>query len=300
MNPRRERRAEAFVMTSTVIEGGFPIMANHAVSVFPAMYFAGVSAMVGGLAHVLILLKQGKLFQRIPLRTWIDILGVSLCNSVFALFFIFLGTRYTSGINTALLLQSEMLFSFFIFTFLFGERYTKRQMIGALIVLIGTLLVLYNGSFALNRGDILIIFGTLFFPFGNVFAKRALKVASSGFVLFIRNLLGSIVFLTLSFSFENIGFGHLSLLRENIWLVLLYGLVILVISKLCWYEGFKELSLSKSISMILSYPAFSLVFAALFLHEIPTLYQFGGFTVTLWGLSFLIKRTAVLSPPPDL
>ena len=299
MTPKQERRAETFVLCSAMIEGGFPIIINQAVRVFPALAFASISAFVGSFIHLILLLARRVPFPHVSGRVWVDVMGVTLCNSVFSLLFIFLGTQYTSGINTALLLQSEMLFSFFIFTFLFGERATKKQYIGAAAVFLGTMCVLYNGSFSLNRGDLLIILGSMFYPFGNQFAKRALKHLPSGFILMIRHLVGAVVFLALSVAFENLSLQVLSIAREYWWLIGLYGVVVLVGSKLCWYEGLKALSLTKAISIILSYPAFSMVFAAVFLKEIPTVYQLAGFVVTLIGLSVLISRRP-LPPPPVL
>ena len=300
MTTKQERRAEGLVLCSAVIEGSFPIVANRAVRVFPALAFVSISSFVGFIMHLTLLLARRVPFPSVSGRVWVDVMGVTMCNSVFALLFIFLGTQFTSGINTALLLQSEMLFSFLIFTFLFGERATRRQYMGAAGVLAGTIFVLYNGSFSLNRGDLLIIFGTMFYPFGNQFAKRALEHLPSGYILMIRDLVGAFVFLALSVAFENLTLQVFSVVREYWLLIVLYGVFVLVGSKLCWYEGLKVLSLTKAISIILSYPVFSMAFAAIFLKEIPTVYQLVGFVVTLAGLSVLISRRPIPSPPPDL
>ena len=287
-------------MCSSVIEGGFPIIANQAVRVFPALFFAGISAFVGSVIHFCLLLLRGKLYHKVSMKVWGSVIGVTLCNSVFALLFIFLGTRYTSGINTALLMQSEMLFSFLIFTWVYGQKASKQQFIGAFVVLLGTVCVLYNGSPTFNRGDLLIILGTLFYPFGNQFAKHALLHLPSGFILMIRHLVGGIVFIVLSMLFEHPTLAVLSLVQEYWWLIGLYGVVVLVGSKLCWYEGLKVLPLTKAIPIILSYPAFSLLFASVFLGETATFYQLIGFVVTLVGLSVLTSRKPLPIPPPPL
>lgn len=297
---RNERKAEAFVVCSAVIEGGFPIIANQAVRVFPALYFAGISAFVGAVIHFFLLLARGKLTQKVSLRVWVSVIGVTLCNSVFALLFIFLGTRHTSGINTALLMQSEMLFSFLVFTWVYGQKASRQQFFGAFIVLLGTVCVLYNGSLSFNRGDLFIIFGTLFYPFGNQFAKHALLHLPSGFILMIRHLVGGAVFLVLSIIFEHPTVAVLRLVRDYWWLVGLYGVVVLVVSKLCWYEGLKVLPLTKAIPIILSYPAFSMFFASVFLGETATPYQLAGFGITLAGLSVLVSRKPLPIPPPPL
>ncbi|MAE68655.1 MAG: DMT family transporter [Candidatus Peribacteraceae bacterium] len=297
---KHERRAVSFVMMSSMIEGGFPIFINHAVRVLPVMFFAGICAYIGSAIHIALLIVRRNWRQHLSWKTWFYIGGVTVCNSVLALLFIFAGTRYTSGINTALLLQSEMLSSFLIFRVLAGEHISGRQIIGALGVLLGTLFVLYNGSLELNPGDLLIVLGTVFYPIGNMCAKRALQTASSSFVLAIRHLFGGIVFCTLAIVFEDITQQTFLLLYENIWLVLFYGVMVLVVSKLCWYEGLKSLPLPKAVSIILSYPVFSLIFASLFFGERPSAYQIIGMCITIAGLSVLVRRTSASILPPDL
>ena len=116
----------------------------------------------------------------------------------------------------------------------------------------------------------------------------------------IRHLVGAIVFLVLSMVFEDLSLQIFSLVIEYWWLIALYGVVVLVGSKLFWYAGLKVLSITKAVSIILSYPVFSLIFAAIFLREIPTSYQLLGFGVTLIGVSVLVSRRFLPSPQSDL
>lgn len=297
---KHESRAVSFVMASSVIEGGFPIFINQAARVFPIMFFAGVSTFIGAIAHIMLLVVRRRFRQHLSWKTWGYIAGVTLCNSVLALLFIFAGTRYTSGINTALLLQSEMLFSFLFFRVLVGEHISKRQIIGALGVLLGTLTVLYNGSFSLNAGDLLIVLGTGFYPVGNLCAKKALETATSSFVLAIRHVVGGTVFCVLAYLYEDITIQTFTLLKEHASLVIFYGVVVLVISKLFWYEGLRTLALSKAVSIILAYPIFSVIFAILFFSEIPTVYQILGMCITIAGLFILVKRSSPSTLPVDI
>ncbi|PIR53670.1 hypothetical protein COU75_04910 [Candidatus Peregrinibacteria bacterium CG10_big_fil_rev_8_21_14_0_10_42_8] len=297
---QHERRAVSFVLTSSMIEGGFPIFINQASKIFPMMFFAGISTFIGAILHIGLLITRQRLRQHLPWRTWGFITGVTVCNSVLALLFIFAGTRYTSGINTALLLQSEMLFSFLFFRVLVGEHISRRQIIGALGVLTGTLIVLYNGSFQLNSGDILIVLGTMFYPVGNMCAKKALEVASSSYVLAIRHIVGGAVFSTLAFLYDDVTRETFMLLKEHVLLVVFYGVMVLVISKLCWYEGLKTLALAKAVSIVLAYPVFSMIFAMVFLREIPTVYQVLGMCVTIIGLFVLVRRSSPSTLPVDI
>jgi len=56
--------------------------------------------------------------------------------------------------------------------------------------------------------------------------------------------------------------------------------------------GLKKLDISKASAIGMSYPAFSLIFAFLLLHEIPTLYQWIGIAIISMGLYFIIRTTS--------
>ena len=163
-------------------------------------------------------------------------------------------------------------------------------MVGALIVLAGTAFIVYNGKAGINSGDLLIIAGTFFYPIGNIFAKKALEIAPPSAILFIRSFLGGIVLISLSLAFEDQTdvLGKIS----TYWpLILINGIFIYHISKILWYEGIKRIDISKAIPISVGgYPAFGLIFAILFLKEIPTIYQLVGFFVVLAGIFVLMKK----------
>lgn len=51
---------------------------------------------------------------------------------------------------------------------------------------------------------------------------------------------------------------------------------------------------------MLGYPIYSLIFAAVFFGEIPTIYQIMGMCITVVGLSILVRRTTVSNLPVNL
>ena len=297
---KSQHRAEGFILASAAIEGGFPLVANRAVQLLPALYFGAIASLIGGCVHVLLLAVQGKLIQKVPRRVWLYLVGVAFFNTFLGYGLILLGTGMTSGINTSLLLQFEMIFSFLIYPLIMKDRVTRKQILGSVAVFLGTIIVLYNGSFSINRGELLILCSTACFPFGNMCAKKALEYVPSGFVLGVRSLLSGIGLLTVSLFVEQWSIEFWTLTKQNLWYILFFGLVVTVISKLAWYEGVKVLPLTKAVSIILAYPAFSLLFAVLFFDEVPSVYQLLGFLVTIGGLYLLISKRTLQQPVPDV
>lgn len=279
-----------------ILEGFFPIIVKSTASVFPPFFFVGISSAVAAFLYFLVITLRGGFRIALPFPVFIDCLLVSLF--IFTGFIlIFVGAKYTTAINTALLLQFEMVTTYIVYEFFFRQSHTRRQLAGATIVFCGSLLVLYNGSFALNKGDLIILSSTFCFPFGNFFAKRALKSLPPTHVLFLRFSIVVPVLLGLSLMFENLS-GISQLLSDHGWLVLLYAVCILFCSKLLWYSGLRHMSVSRGIFILMAYPAFTLVFAFALLREMPTWYQVLGFVIAMTGI-FILTRTKDSIPLAD-
>ncbi|MBI4995182.1 EamA family transporter, partial [Candidatus Peregrinibacteria bacterium] len=188
------------------------------------------------------------------------------------------------------IIGTEILFTFLICGLFFNEKITTQKILGGLAVLIGATIILYKKSFQFNIGDILIIAGTFFYPIGNIFAKKALKITSPSVILFMRSIIGGMLLLLISFYFEKFAAAPLQYAKENWKIILLNGAIVYLVSKLLWYQGFKYIDISKAISISMAMPAISLVYAAAFLHEIPTIQQTAGFVVVVTGLLLLTRQ----------
>lgn len=218
------------------------------------------------------------------------ILGVTLFIVIIPSVLIYFGASHTSGVNTAILLQTEILFTFLIVGVFTRERITLKKISGALLVAFGAVIILYNGDFSVNSADLLIIAGAAFYPLGNICAKKALELATPVAILFIRAFVGGNILLLISLLFENYTLSVSHYISDNFLFLAANGVFIYCVSKLLWYEGLKRMDITKAIPLGMTYPAFSLVYAYFLLREIPTFYQLLGFIVIFSGVFFLIKK----------
>lgn len=291
-NISREKTGELLILGETLIYSLFPIIIAYSTKIMPPILFAGMSTLMASITLFIFILIRKNLKSLIDLKAIKYTLGVTLFIIIIPSILIFTGSSKTSGINTTMLLQMEILFTFIIFGLFKIEKITLKKIIGSLIILIGTTLILYNGNANINTGDLLIIAGTFFYPIGNIFAKKALEISPPSTILFIRSLLGGIILICLSLIFEN---QNNTLEKISIYwpLILLNGIFIYHISKILWYEGIKRIDISKAIPISVGgYPALGLLFAILFLKEIPTTYQEIGFIAILTGIFVLIKNNS--------
>src|SRR5687768_14022936 len=119
--------APMLLLVSCTLEGLFPVIAARAGSVYPPVFFVGIAAATAAVLLFFYLWVTGELFRPIPGLAVIFCFGVTVFNVVsFAL--IFLGAGKSTGINTALLLQAEMLFTFVVSSFLLRERLRHGQL----------------------------------------------------------------------------------------------------------------------------------------------------------------------------
>ena len=77
-------------------------------------------------------------------------------------------------------------------------------------------------------------------------------------------------------------------------MIALYGVVILVASKLLWYNGLRHVQVLKATSLIMTTPVIGVLVAAFFFREMPTIFQIGGFAATVCGLFLLTRRQDAL------
>lgn len=291
MNLQKEQHlGEKYLTVYMTVYALAPVIANYTAKHTAPVFAAAVSTLTTAIILFFILAGQRRLkdiFHREALRA---IIGNTLFNIVIPLTLIFIGTSKTSAINTALLHQTEVLFAFLISGLFYGERITRQRIAGSLIILVGTIAVLFNGTFAFKLGDLFIIAGTFFYPFGNHYAKRALTLVHPSVILFLRTAMGGSALLLISFLLEKSGPSAFFAFPNREVSALLFGLGALGVAKLLWFEGLKRLDVNKATAIVIAQPAFSLVFAAVFLAEIPTLYQLGGLLVILGGLFILTKQ----------
>lgn len=287
---RSEQIGAIAIIGSISIWGFFPIIANYSARFIPPVLFAGVSTLTTGIVLFFYLLARGdfnkKLFNR---RAVFAISMNTILSIILAFIFIFIGASLTSAINTALLLQTELLFTFLILGIFFGEKITRQKIGGGLIVLVGATAILFNGSFSLNIGDLLIVIGTIFYPFGNRYAKQALELTSPAVLIFLRGILGGVFLIIFSLLFESHILTVGQSIKDNLPLILVQGIIIMGFSKFIWFEGFKRLSITRSIAIGMAQPAFSLVYAFLLLGEVPNVYQITGLFVIIGGVYMLTR-----------
>lgn len=201
-------------------------------------------------------------------------------------FLYFLSLQYTSAQNVSLLSLMEVFFGFVIIGFITKkEPISKQHISGAMLMLLSAGIILFSNTTSLNIGDFLILTAVVIAPIGNIFAKRALHQVSLAYLLFVRSLVGLVVFFSCSFIFENS--MSPSELIKSIPYLLFSGLIFLGLLKIVTMFGFKKTSVTHTISFNSLKPVFAFIFAWLLLKEAPTMVQMIALIPSFLGLYLL-------------
>lgn len=151
----------------------------------------------------------------------------------------------------------------------------------------GAALVLFKWSLSVNIWDLLILMATMFPPLWNYYVQKARKAVSSSVIMFLRSLISSILFFTVSYFFglnSNMQevYKALPFLFVNWFLILWFG-------RILWIEATHRISIQKAVSLQTISPVFTLIFAFFMLWEIPNWWQVIWFVpIIIWSI-FIIK-----------
>ncbi len=197
MTKEQEKIGVIFALTGAAMWGIFPVLVNYGTQNIPPIMFAAITTLLAACGSFIYAALKGKLYELKNKKSYSSLIMVTLCIVIIPYILFFIGSSKTSGINSSLLLLSEIIFTL-LFTPLIGEKTTVKKLIGATGIFIGAALILYNGTLNLNNGDILIIFSTATYPIGNFYAKKALNFVSPAIILLVRFFLGG--FFILSFA----------------------------------------------------------------------------------------------------
>ena len=291
--------AEYLLLATCVFEGLFPAIARIGSSAFPPVLFVSLSAACAAAVLAVITTLRGHFRTTIPRRAFAYIAVVALCIiGGFAI--IVSAARFTSGINITLLLQAEMLFAFLYCNVLMGETITRRLVAGMVLIFMGACGVLFNGTFAVNPADMFVLFATALFPIGNIFAKKALALVPPTIVLLFRYIFGCILLFPVSFLLGEYGEFDPQVLVSHGWIIVLYAVGILILSKLFWYRALLVLPVGKASQIIGATPVLGFFFSLVFLREAPTAYQLLGLVATVIGVYLLMSRRHASAMEVDL
>ena len=283
---KREREGELLMVGLSILESWFPILSIVAMSYVGALHTYMYSLVIAFFFYMAIMYKRDRFKELKNRAAYIDLLLTTFwITFIFTL--IFIGMRYTTAGNMAVIVFLQVLFSYLYFNVFGKEKMETIHLIGAFIMGVGALVILFPEDFAFNKGDWLILISAAAAPIVNLYQKRAREYCSAETILGFRTVVGfpfvalMAYFLEPAVSYENF--------MSALPYMFLIAVGIYVAAKIMWIEALNRLSITKLSAMLALLPLFTLIFAYFYLGEVPEFRQMLGILPILIG-GYLITK----------
>jgi drug/metabolite transporter (DMT)-like permease len=263
-----------------------PVLANTN----PLMY-AALVYLLASLASAPLSYKT-KGFQ-VRLRDWPLILAITISGAVLAPSLFFIGLEQTTASDTAILSNSETVFTVLFALMFFKEKLRPRGYLAVALVLIGVIIVTTNLQFSnflsnlKNEGNLLIISAMALWALDNNMSKIASHSIDISRLVQLKGFIGGGIL----FVFVLVAKIPVNIMPVEIPNILLVGIVGFGISLYLFLHSLKRIGTVKTMLIYSTGTVFGLMFASVFLHEKIGWYQILAIVLMLTGIYLVTKES---------
>ncbi len=240
--------------------------------------------------------------SRLPWRAQLrrnlgPLVAMGLANGVAAAL-IFSGLNYLDPSVTAFLARSGALYSIILGYTVLGERFSRRCLLGMVLILLGVGVITYSSGAAQLVGILLVLVGYVFTSLNYLFGKQVTKSTNPVVLIWARSvgsLVVAIVIAAASGRFEL----HLSV--PHLCVLVLGALIGPFLGQMLCFYSMRYIGLSELEIMRATQPLIVLIYSLVFLGMLPTLRQGIGGAVVVMGVLLLVgsrpvERMEIASP----
>jgi len=283
---KKEREGELLMVGLSILESWFPILSIVAMSYVGALHTYMYSLIIAFFFYMAIMYKRDRFKELKNTAAYKDLLLTTFWIT-FIFILIFIGMRYTTAGNMAVIVFLQVGFSYLYFNVFGKEKMDTIHLIGAIIMGIGALIILFPEDFTFNKGDWMILISAAAAPIVNLYQKRAREYCSAETILGFRTVVGFPFVALLAYLLEPaVTYDAFISALPYIFLI---ASGIYVAAKIMWIEALNRLTITKLSAMLALLPVFTLIFAYLYLGEIPEFRQMMGIIPVLVG-GYLITK----------
>jgi len=276
--------AIVLVILSTLFWGGNFNAGKYIVEYWPPFVAASLRFTLASIVILLILVWTEKNIVETIKRNWkafiaLGLIGVAGFNGLF-----FLGLKYTTAVNGALIMATNPLVTMLMAALLLGQAISARQWLGLAFSFFGVLLVITHGSvdtlihLKIASGDWIIFAANLCWALYSVLNRRYIKNSTPMITTAITMCVGTLVLLLFSapsFTEANV-FNHSWQVNVLLFYMAIFGSVF---AYLFWNHGIERLGASETSVFFNLVPVFTVAISLLLGQSIALLQLVGGLLV---------------------
>jgi drug/metabolite transporter (DMT)-like permease len=239
--------------------------------------------------------------RRVTPGQWTFLVVVSL---------LFLGAVYTTWIaislipvtSASLLSRLEVLFTVFLGMAFLGDRFTRRETMGAIVMLLGVVVIRYQAPPSFSAGFWMIVLASALFGVTEVLVKTRVHSIPPDVFTFARNGL-VFAFFTLAALWRLVmrehagwsGFVDWEGIRRGFPLIVIAALVGPFLARTLYMYSLRHLAVSRAALIGQSQPLFVAIYSSILLHALPSRREWMGGLFILGGALLLVRWRRGLS-----
>ncbi len=224
------------------------------------------------------LIESFRLHRRWP----IVILG--LISGLSTLLF-FLAIRLIDPAVASFFDRSETLFAVLLGFALFGERLTRLELIGMIVLSGGTIVLTYTSGQAVLLGGILVFAANFLYALGLALVKSKLGDMDAGALTGLRAVFGLPILIGHALI---IGGWHIPELTQIV-AIFMGAFIGAFIGHMLYYRSLQYIDLSKASLLHSSQPLFVAIYSLLVFDTLPGIQQWFGGALVLFGVYLLLR-----------
>jgi drug/metabolite transporter (DMT)-like permease len=295
---KSKRFGYSYALLSALCFGSVSTLAKPTLDAINPLVLTCVIYLISAIALTPATLNKKVSFQKNDLLL---IMGVSIAGAVIAPLLFFYGLHLTSASNTAVISNTEIVFTVIIAILFFKEKTSRIGYVGLVMVTVGAMVITSNLKFSdsylnLDVGSILIIGSSLFWAIDNNISKIITQRIDILKIAQLKSGIGGTILLGVIFA-ANI---PVLIPSNEIPFVLLLGIVGFALSLFFFLKALYIIGVVKTIVIFATSSVFGLIFAVLFLHEQLSIYQIASICVMILGIYMIARKgqiDTVITPP---
>ncbi|MFZ1077023.1 MAG: DMT family transporter [Nitrosotalea sp.] len=274
------------VLVGSISTASKPVLVNTN----PLMY-AALVYLLASLVSVPLSYKV-KGFQ-VRSNDWPLILAITISGAVLAPSLFFIGLEQTTASDTAILSNSETIFTVLFALIFFKEKLRPRGYLAVALVLTGVVIVTTNLQFSgflsnlKNEGNVLIILSMSLWALDNNISKIAAQRVDISRLVQLKGLIGGSILFVFALAIKI----PVNITLMEIPNILLVGMVGFGISLYLFLHSLRRIGTVKTMLIYSTGTVFGLLFASIFLHEKIGWYQILAIALMLTGIYLVTKES---------
>ena len=285
-----------FVILSALMFGSVSTLAKPIVSTLNPLLLSSIIYLI--VSATLSPLAQKKPFPKSK-KNYTLILAIAVCGSILAPSMYFVGLEHASASDAALIANGETFFSVLLAIAFFKEKLGKIGYLATAMIFGGIIIVTTDLNFSsitlqqIHYKDWLLILSMFFWGMDNNLSRILARTINVAKIAQIKTGIGGIILFVIAVFVYRV---PIQIETSSILAILILGIFGFAASLYFFMLGLNRIGTVRTSLIFSSSSVFGLVSAAIFLHEIISLYQVMAAIVMILGMYLMNRKESIISP----